>query len=152
MDDQRMTPPVESIDQAQLEIIEVFSCFDDWPERYQYLIDLGRSLAPLAPEERIEHARLRGCQSRSWLVARQDQEGRLHFRAASESVIVSGLLALVLRVYSGRMPEEILRSEPRFLTESGLQEHLSPHRQTGVAHVLARLREAAQRAASVSAA
>lgn len=144
--------PCLSIDQAQQEIIEVFRAFDDWPERYQYLMDLGRSLAPLSPEERLEQARLRGCQSRSWLVAHHDGDGRLHFRAASESAIVSGLLALMLRVYSGRTPEEILRSDPRFLTESGLGEHLSPHRQTGIAHILARLREAAQGTASVSAA
>lgn len=149
MGDIEVAPPGKSIDQAQQEIVDVFSVFDDWPERYQYLMDLGRSLPPLPPGDRREQERLRGCQARSWLIAEQTPDGRLYFRAASESAIVAGLLALMLRVYSGRMPQEILRTEPHFLKQSGLEEHLSPHRQTGIAHILARLHEVARDAANV---
>ncbi|HWX46932.1 MAG TPA: SufE family protein [Roseomonas sp.] len=129
-----------SAQQAQQEIVEAFRCFDDWAERYQLLIELGRSLPPLAPEERSDRGRLHGCQARSWLVVHPGQDGRLHFRAASESAIVSGLLALLLRVYSGHTPDEILRIDPWFLKECGLEEHLSPHRQTGIAHILQEIR------------
>lgn len=118
-------------DQAQREIIEEFALFDDWMDRYQYLIDLGRKLPPLAPEEMTDDRLLEGCQSQVWLISEGDSEC-LEFRANSDAAIVSGLIALLLRVYSGRSAKEILSTEPLFVREIGLSEHLSPTRANGL--------------------
>ncbi len=92
---------------AQQELIEDFSIFEDWMDRYQYLIDLGRRLPEFADELRTDDNRIRGCQSQVWFVA-HEKDGRLHFEAISDAAIVSGLIALLLRVYSGRTPQDIL--------------------------------------------
>jgi cysteine desulfuration protein SufE len=144
-------PQPASAQQAQQEIVEAFRCFDEWPERYHLLMEVGRSLPPLAPEERSDRRRLHGCQARTWLAVEPSQDRRLHFRAASESAIVSGLLALPLRVYSGHTPDEILRIDPWFFRKCGLEGHLSPHRQTGVAHILEQIRAHALAAIPASA-
>ncbi|HET7064419.1 MAG TPA: SufE family protein, partial [Rudaea sp.] len=104
----------ESAQDAQEAIAEEFSFFSDWTERYQYLIDLGRKLPPFPPPLQTEANKVQGCQSQVWLVAEGDRE-RLDFRAISDSAIVSGLIALLLRVYSGRSAQEILATEPRFV-------------------------------------
>jgi cysteine desulfuration protein SufE len=126
-----------SIEQAQREIVDEFSLFDDWMDRYQYLIDLGRKLPELPEEEKTEDRLLDGCQSQVWLIAEGDAE-RLEFRANSDAAIVSGLIALILRVYSGRSAREILDSEPDFVREIGLSQHLSPTRANGLNAMLAR--------------
>ena len=100
---------------AEQEIIDEFALFDDWMDRYQYLIDLGRRLPEFPDELRTEENRIRGCQSQVWFVA-DEQDGRLHFRAISDAAIVSGLIALLLRLYSGRKPEEIINTPERFFT------------------------------------
>jgi cysteine desulfuration protein SufE len=128
-----------SIDATQDEIIDEFSLFDDWLDRYQYIIDLGRKLEPLADDEMTEDALLEGCQSSVWLHASGDAE-RLEFRANSDAAIVSGLIQLLLRVYSGRSAREILESEPRFVDELGLSEHLSPTRANGLDAMLGAIR------------
>jgi cysteine desulfuration protein SufE len=120
---------------AQQTIAEEFSFFSDWSERYQYLIDLGRKLPPLPPEQRVETNRLLGCQSMVWIVAEGDAR-RLEFRAASDSAIVSGLIYLALRVYSGRSAEEILATPPEYIGSIGLSKHLSPTRSNGLAALL----------------
>jgi cysteine desulfuration protein SufE len=120
---------------AQLTIAEEFSYFSDWSERYQYLIDLGRKLPPLPAVHRIESNRLLGCQSMVWIVAQGDAR-RLEFRAASDSAIVSGLIYLALRVYSGRSAEEILATPPDYIASIGLSKHLSPTRSNGLAALL----------------
>jgi cysteine desulfuration protein SufE len=122
---------MSSIDQTQEEIIEEFSLFEDWMDRYQYLIDLGKKLPPLKSEEMTDDRLLDGCQSSVWLIAEGDTD-RLVFRANSDAAIVSGLIALLLRVYSGRSAREILASQPDFVDRIGLSQHLSPTRANGL--------------------
>lgn len=132
--------------EAQLAIRDEFAFFSDWSERYQYLIDLGRKLPPLPDIQRIEANRLLGCQSMVWIVASGDAS-RLDFNAASDSAIVSGLIFLALRVYSGRSASEIVATQPSFIDDIGLARHLSPTRNNGLSALLAFIRETAQRAA-----
>ena len=132
--------------EAQRAIAEEFAFFGDWSERYQYLIDLGRKLPPFPDALRIEEHRLLGCQSMVWIVAEGDGE-RLDFTAISDSAIVSGLCFLALRVYSGRSANEILATEPNYVSDIGLAKHLSPTRSNGHAALLAFIREQAQAAA-----
>ena len=128
---------------AQAAIAEEFGLFGDWSERYQYLIDLGRKLPPFPDAWKTEEHRLLGCQSMVWIVASGDAT-RLDFAAASDSAIVSGLVFLALRVYSGRSAEEILATEPDYIAKIGLAKHLSPTRSNGLASLLAFIREHAR--------
>ena len=130
---------------AQDEIVEEFSYFGDWTERYQYLIDLGRKLAPFPEAWKTEDHKLVGCQSQVWIVPEGDATS-LVLHAASDSTIVSGLIALALRVYSGRPAREILAAEPRYVEAIGLSSHLSPTRTNGLAALLKKIREFAVRA------
>jgi len=125
----------ESAEDAQQAIADEFSFFSDWTERYQYLIDLGRKLPPFPDALKTEANKVQGCQSQVWLVAEGDRD-RLEFRAISDSAIVSGLIALLLRVYSGRPAREIVDTEPRFIDAIGLAKHLSPTRSNGLAAML----------------
>ncbi len=131
---------------AQQEVIEEFSFFDNWMDRYQYLIDLGRRLPPLGEDEKTEDNLIRGCQSQVWFVAEQDGD-RLKFRAASDAAIVSGLIALLLRIYSGKRPAEILDSSPDFIAALELEKHLSATRSNGLASMLKAIRQFAASAA-----
>ena len=130
---------------AQAAIAEEFGYFSDWSERYQYLIDLGRKLPPFPDELKTEQHRLLGCQSMVWIVADGDAQ-RLDFRAISDSAIVSGLIFLALRVYSGRSAEEILATEPDYIAAIGLAKHLSPTRSNGLAALLQFIRDSASEA------
>ena len=130
---------------AQAAIRDEFAVFADWSERYQYLIDLGRKLPGFPDEARNEDNRLHGCQSMVWIVASGDAT-RLDFAAISDSAIVSGLIFLALRVYSGRSAREILDTEPSYIADIGLSRHLSPTRSNGLAALLAFIRDAAERA------
>ena len=132
----------EPADQAQRQIIDEFRFFDDWLERYQYLIDLGKKLAPLDEAEKTEDRLLSGCQSNVWLIAEGDAQ-KLVFRANSDAAIVSGLIALLLRVYSGRSAEEILNTRPEFVDAIGLSQHLSPTRANGLNAMLRAVRNVA---------
>jgi cysteine desulfuration protein SufE len=132
-------PAAESSADAQTAIAEEFGFFSDWSERYQYLIDLGRRLPAFPDEWRTEANRLQGCQSMVWVVAEGDAAS-LRFNAISDSAIVSGLVALMLRVYSGRPATEILATEPEFIEAIGLKSHLSVTRSNGLAALLARIR------------
>jgi cysteine desulfuration protein SufE len=129
--------------QAQAAIREEFAFFSDWSERYQYLIDLGRKLPALPDEWKTEEHRLHGCQSMVWIVA-QGNAQRLDFHAISDSAIVSGLIYLALRVYSGRPASEILATEPDYIGDIGLARHLSPTRSNGLASLLAFIRDTAR--------
>ena len=136
--------PLEpSAAEAQQAICEEFAFFSDWSERYQYLIDLGRKLPDFPQELRTESHRLLGCQSLVWIVASGNPQ-RLDFRAVSDSAIVSGLIWLALRVYSGRPAAEILATPPAFIDDIGLARHLSPTRNNGLAALLGRIRDTAQ--------
>lgn len=121
---------------AQDAIREEFAFFGDWSERYQYLIDLGRKLPPMDEALKVEEHRLHGCQSMVWIVASGDA-AKLDFTAASDSAIVSGLVYLALRVYSGRSADEILATETTYIAEIGLAKHLSPTRSNGLTSLLA---------------
>jgi cysteine desulfuration protein SufE len=136
-------PAEESADAAQSAIVEEFSFFDDWTERYQYLIDLGRKLPPFPESLRTDENKVHGCQSQVWLVANGDRD-RLHFQAASDSAIVSGLIALLLRVYSDRSAQEIVDTTPRFIEALGLARHLSPTRNNGLAAMFKTIQEKAR--------
>ncbi len=117
----------------------------DWSERYQYLIDLGRRLPPLPDDLRSEAYKVDGCQSQVWIAPHGDAH-RLDFNAASDSSIVSGLIALLLRVYSGRSAAEILATDPTFVAELGLSRHLSPTRSNGLHAMLGRIKHHAAHA------
>ncbi|MEW9570982.1 SufE family protein [Rhodanobacter sp. Si-c] len=134
-----VTSTTHSADEAQREIAEEFAYFNEWSERYQYLIDLGKQLPPFPEASRTEAWRVHGCQSMVWLVPSGDAS-RMHFEAASDSAIVSGLIALVLRVYSDRPAAEIVATEPDFIQAIGLAKHLSPTRSNGLAAMLAKLK------------
>ena len=121
---------------------EELGVFDNWMDRYQYIIELGRKLPPFPAAWADDAHRVPGCQSRVWMQA-VSRDGRLYFAGASDAAIVAGLVALLLRVYSGRTPEEIAATDPRFLKDLGLIEALSTNRGNGVAAMARRVREAA---------
>ena len=123
--------------------------FDDWMDRYQYIIELGRKLPPFPDAWADDAHRVPGCQSRVWMEAAQ-RGGRLVFAGTSDAAIVSGLVALLLRVYSGRTPAEIAATDPAFLKDLGLIEALSTNRGNGIAAMARRLREAAARPPAVT--
>lgn len=130
--------------EAQAAIKDEFAFFGDWSERYQYLIDLGRKLPAFPEAWKTEEHRLHGCQSLVWIVPSGDAS-RLDFAAVSDSAIVSGLIFLALRVYSGRSAQEILETSPDYIAAVGLAKHLSPTRSNGLAALLAYIRDTAQR-------
>jgi cysteine desulfuration protein SufE len=119
------------IGQAQDDLIEEFQLFDNWLDRYEYLIDLGRKLPEFPSDWKTEEYKLHGCQSQVWLKA-LEADGKLTFHAISDSAIVSGLIAVLIRVYSERNAEEILATPPDFIDAIGLHEHLSPTRSNGL--------------------
>jgi cysteine desulfuration protein SufE len=130
-----MFPTEATAVEAERAIAEEFSFFGDWSERYQYLIDLGRKLPPFPEEWKREENRLLGCQSKVWIVAEGDA-AKLDFHAISDSAIVSGLVYLALRVYSGRSAAEILATPADYINEIGLAKHLSPTRSNGLVALL----------------
>ena len=136
---------VNEVQAAQDEVIAEFAFFDDWMDRYQYLIDLGRRLPALTDAELVDENKIKGCQSQVWFVASQE-DGRLNFRAISDAAIVSGLIALLLRIYCGRRPDDILNTPASFVTALNLQQHLSPTRSNGLAAMLTAIRRFATEA------
>ena len=137
--------PAPTAEAAQAAIADAFAFFGDWTERYQYLIDLGRKLPPFPEALKTDAHKVTGCQSQVWLVPSGDAS-RLEFQATSDSAIVSGLIALLLRVYSGRSASEILATEPTFIEAIGLAKHLSPTRSNGLAAMLAAIKRYARAA------
>jgi cysteine desulfuration protein SufE len=130
------------IEQAERELIEEFQFFDNWMDRYQYIIDLGRKLPPFPEALKTEEYRLHGCQSQVWLKTEAAGE-RLHFQAISDSAIVSGLIAILMRVYNDRRATEVLATPPEFVKALGLDAHLSPTRSNGLRAMIEALRKAA---------
>jgi len=121
--------------EAQQELVEEFSFFDNWIDRYQYIIDLGRRLPEFPEADMTDANKIKGCQSQVWFVASKDDD-RLEFRAISDAAIVSGLIALLLRIYSGRRPQEILETPADFVAALELEQHLSPTRSNGLSSML----------------
>ncbi len=134
---------------AQRAVIEEFRFFDDWMDRYQYLIDLGRRLPPFPDEHRNDDNKIRGCQSQVWFVAEQ-KDGRLEFQAISDAAIVSGLIAVLLRIYGGKRPQDILDTPVDFVSALNLESHLSPTRSNGLASMLEAIRRFAAEAAEAA--
>ena len=126
---------MNEVKQAQEELIEEFQFFDDWMDRYQYIIDLGRRLPEFPEAEKTDANKIKGCQSQVWFLASM-QEGRLHFQAISDAAIVSGLIAVLLRIYSDRKPQDILDTPADFVSSLQLEQHLSPTRSNGLASML----------------
>ena len=128
-----------SINEIQDEIIEEFSGFDDWMDKYQLLIDLGNEQEPLEDKYKTEQNLIDGCQSRVWLQADLN-DGKLLFTAESDALIVKGIVALLIRVLSGHTPQEILDADLYFIEEIGLKEHLSPTRSNGLVAMVKQMR------------
>jgi len=137
------------VDIAQREVIEEFRFFDDWMDRYQYLIDLGRRLPDFPDADRVDSNKIRGCQAQVWFVADQ-RDGRLEFRAISDAAIVSGLIAVLLRIYSGKRPCDILDTPADFISALNLEAHLSPTRSTGLHAMLKAIQNFATEAAQAA--
>ena len=140
-----MFPMEATADDAQKAIVEEFAYFSDWSERYQYLIDLGKKLPDVKQEWKTEEHRLTGCQSMVWIVPEGNKD-RLDFSAISDSTIVSGLIFLALRVYSGRSAEEIMSTAPDYIGQIGLAKHLSPTRSNGMKSLLQFIQQTAHSA------
>ena len=130
---------MDAINEIQDSIIEQFSDFDDWLDRYQLLIDLGSEQEPLPEEYKSDNNLIEGCQSRVWLQA-DFIDGKVHFRAESDALIVKGIVSLLISVYSGHTPDEILSSEPYFVEAIGLKEHLSPTRSNGLVAMIKQMK------------
>lgn len=137
-----VTPQEDTAAEAIEAIGDELDVFDDWMERYQYIIEMGRKLPPFPPEWCNDAHRVPGCQSQVWLEAKE-ADGRLYFAGLSDAAIVSGLVALLLRVYSGRTREEIQATDPGFLRDLGLVQALSTNRGNGVEAMARAMRSAA---------
>ncbi|MBE6309175.1 MAG: SufE family protein [Bacteroidales bacterium] len=128
-----------TINEKQDDIIEEFGAFDDWLDRYQLLIDLGSEQPPLDEQYKTDNNLIEGCQSRVWLQA-DFVDGKVFFRAESDALIVKGIVALLIKVYSGHTPDEILSSDLNFVEAIGLKEHLSPTRSNGLLSMIKQMR------------
>ena len=128
-----------TINEIQDEIIEEFSDFDDWMDKYQLLIDLGNGQEPLEEKYKTEQNLIDGCQSRVWLQA-DYVDGRIHFSAESDALIVKGIVSLLIRVLSDHTPQDILDADLYFIDEIGLKEHLSPTRSNGLVAMVKQMR------------
>jgi len=128
-----------SIDEVQDDIIQAFDEIEDWMDKYQLLIDMGNSLGPLDEQYKKPQYLIEGCKSRVWIHA-EYKEGKVFFEAESDTVIVKGLVYLLLKVLSGRTPDEILKTDLYFIERIGLKEHLSPTRSNGFAAMLKQIR------------
>lgn len=126
---------MSSLQQTQQELIDEFALFTDWQDRYEHLIELGKDLPLIAPENKVDANLVRGCQSRVWLNAEQ-QNDSIHFTADSDAMITKGIVALLVRVYNDRSPQEILGGSTEFIDKIGLREHLSPNRANGLSAML----------------
>ena len=130
---------MKTINELQDEVIEDFSDFDDWMDKYQLLIDLGNEQEALNPEYKTDQNLIDGCQSRVWLQADME-DGKIIFQAESDALIVKGIIALLIKVVSGHTPDEILESDLYFIEKIGLKEHLSPTRSNGLLAMVKQMR------------
>lgn len=129
-----------TIEERQQEVIEEFEGFDDWMDKYQYLIDLGSDQQPLPSEYKTESNLIDGCQSRVWLQAGLTPEGTVHFQAESDALIVKGIVTLLIRVLDQQTPDAILSADLHFIEDIGLKEHLSPTRSNGLLSMMKQMK------------
>lgn len=127
------------MDAVQEQIIEEFSLFDEWLDKYNYLIDLGNALPPINPAHRTDNYVIKGCQSRVWVDARME-DGRVYFSADSDAIITKGIISLLIKVLNGRTPQEILDTDLYFIERIGLRENLSPTRANGLLAMIKQMR------------
>ena len=132
-----------TLEEKKQEIIEEFSLYEEWLDKYEYLIELGKNLAPFPEEKKTEDRLIKGCQSRVWLDS-ELRDGSLHFMADSDAVITRGIISLLIGVYSGRPAQEIAADDFAFVSEIGLKDNLSPTRANGLASMIERIREIAK--------
>jgi len=128
-----------TIKEIQEEIIDEFNLFDDWMERYEYLIELGRSLPIIDEQYKLDENIIKGCQSKVWLYSEMNHT-KINFTADSDAILTKGLVALLLRVFSNQTPEDILKADTLFIDEIGLKEHLSPTRANGLVSMLKQIK------------
>ena len=128
-----------TIREIQEEIIDEFNLFDDWMERYEYLIELGKSLPLIDDQYKIEENIIKGCQSKVWLYSEMNNT-KINFTADSDAILTKGLVALLLRVFSNQTPEDILMADTLFIDQIGLKEHLSPTRANGLVSMLKQIK------------
>lgn len=128
-----------TIKEIQEEIIDEFSMFDDWMQRYEYIIDLGKSLQVINDDHKVEENLIKGCQSKVWLYS-ELVDDKIKYSADSDAILTKGIVALLLRVYSDQKPEDILAAETHFIDEIGLKEHLSPTRANGLVSMLKQIK------------
>ena len=121
-----------SIEERQQELIAEFGDIDDWMDRYGYIIDLGNALPEIDESKKTPQNLIEGCQSRVWLDAETDDEGRIHYTADSDAIIVKGIISLFISVLNGHTPDEIINADLHFINDIGLGEHLSPTRSNGL--------------------
>lgn len=132
----------KSLKEIEDEVVEEFSMFDEWLDKYEYLIELGKSLDHYPDEEKTEDKLIKGCQSRVWLDYRID-EGRIFFNADSDAIITKGIISLLVKIYSGRTAKEISESDFSVVARIGLKENLSPTRANGLVSMIAKIKETA---------
>ena len=128
-----------TINESQDEIIEEFELFDDWADKYEYIIDLGKKLKGFPEEQKTEDNIIKGCQSRVWLNARKEDES-LVFEADSEAIIVKGLVNMLIRVLSGHTPQEIVKADLYFMEKIGMSQHLAQTRSNGLASMVKQMK------------
>ncbi|MHC5201067.1 SufE family protein [Myroides sp. LJL119] len=128
-----------TIKETQLEIIDEFSMFDDWMQRYEYIIDLGKSLPLIDSKYQIEENLIKGCQSQVWLHAEQ-KDGKIFFTANSDAILTKGIIAILIRVFSGQSAQDIVNADLDFIDKIGLKEHLSPTRANGLVSMIKQIR------------
>lgn len=129
-----------TIEEIQQEVVEEFSDYDDWMDKYQLLIDLGSEQEPLPQQYKTESNLIDGCQSRVWLQADLTPEGKIHFQAESDALIVKGIVTLLIRVLDNQTPADILSADLHFIEDIGLKEHLSPTRSNGLLAMLKQMK------------
>ena len=130
---------MSKIKQIQEEIVDEFSMFDDWMQRYEYMIELGKSLPLIEEKYRVEENLIKGCQSKVWVHAEMEDE-KLIFTADSDAIITKGIVAILIRAFSNQHPSEILEADTQFIDEIGLKEHLSPTRANGLVSMIKQLK------------
>ena len=132
-----------SLDEAKAAVVEEFSMYDEWLDKYEYLIELGKGLEPLPESDKTDDNLIKGCQSRVWLDS-ELRDGRIYFSADSDAIITKGIISLLISVYSGRTAEEIASDDFAFVEEIGLKENLSPTRANGLASMIERIKTIAR--------
>ena len=133
---------IKTLKEAEDEVVDSFSMYDEWLDKYEYLIDLGKNLAPYPDSSKTDDRLIKGCQSRVWLDY-QMKDGKLWFTADSDAIITKGIISLLVSIYSGRTPEEIASSYFSFIEKIGLKENLSPTRANGLASMIATIKAVA---------